>query len=64
MTTKPEFRRRKSARPFHWFSTGHDHARPNAGPGSQIQPRSSSAGVVHRFAGVGPLGRTGIMLLI
>jgi hypothetical protein len=28
MTTKLEFRRRKSARPLHRLSTGHDHARP------------------------------------
>ena len=49
MTTKLEFQRRKSARPFHWSSTGHDHARPNAGPGSQIKTRSSSSAVArHR----------------
>ena len=47
MTTKPEFPRRKSARPSHWFSARHDHPRPNPGPGSQIQPRSSSAGVAN-----------------
>ena len=62
MTAKHEFPRRKSARPSHWFSTGHDHPRPNPGPGSQIQPRSSSAGVANdrrsdRLSCVNPVNR-------